>query len=143
MLTTFSPVDMLADNGNPRLPVDISEVGVMFQLYEFDTLAWNKIVVGLATSEDLRSSSTLSMQPQLVDRLCIHTELISATQISIPPAVLYGRYGLAGECYRDTPILVTYPRARDLIISLFIRRVIPVAFKPPPLANMNVQIEQY
>lgn len=128
--------DVLTERGGFALPIRDYDPTVNFHMYNFDMMAWNKVLTGLATSADISGGNSMSIQPQLVDRMYVHTEMNEVNRMAVPIHMFMSWAGISNEPGRDAHNWVAYPRLRSAILGLFVNRAIPLVFKPGPVSKV-------
>lgn len=129
MLTTPSIYNFDLTRDLP-LPIEDYNTEVLFRMYALDNHAWNKVVTNLAVSPELRGGSSLSIQPQLVDRMYIHTETIEAITLAFPVSAACSQFAVSNDPYRNMFNYTEFPRIRQLALSMFASTAAPLSFMP-------------
>ncbi|UPT53692.1 MAG: hypothetical protein 1 [Zeugodacus tau toti-like virus 2] len=135
--TTHNRIDVL-DRYNSRLTVPYTDHDdrANYTMMHFNTLAWNKVAVGLATSGDGSAGNASPLLPFLADTMSIHGEIHRAIQLATPVQLMTADIGACSSYYQDPTVAGNYPDLRSVILSFGITLAQPRTLEPAPMAPL-------
>lgn len=100
-------------------------------LTNFNVQGWNKLVLGLATSDEFKPGGLFLIVPYLNDPMSIHGEIHRATQIATPMQLFTQDVGATSVFYQGARSDPTYPDLRATINALFLAESVQRLMVPP------------
>lgn len=113
------------------------------QLFEFSYQAWNKVVLGLAASEDTVPSPNVEFRAHSISKKRPFWLAIRAMMLVTVSQIYYSTIGLTSLAW-DTAKGNTYSEAiQYLAMNTFCQELCPGKLYPPPLAKIYTAIHQH
>lgn len=125
-------------NGYPKLTVPYPKYDKesMYTIVDFNMQAWNKVVIGLATSDEFSPGDLLPIIPLLTDKMAIHAETHRAIKLATPVQLMVSDIGATSKFYEAPSSYNTYPDLRQTILAFGITTAQPRSLEVAPMSNM-------